>query len=240
VTGKSVVLDDRPLTRKTSQRLCYRNCEMNEPIRKLLVSLFISYLWKICTAAGCQICTRNFFLATPSLVSSRLPTNNEILLGSPSTKDPYHQLSAGWWRKPRLHRSVMLYERDSNIFMYPQSEQNSTILLTLSKFDINGTSFDASIFVANVTDTRDNNESPMSLAMISSIGFYKRIISPLLPPACRFVPTCSSYGVQAIQEFGPTKGCVLIAWRILRCSPLGGKGYDPPKWPPVSYTYSSY
>ena len=45
---------------------------------------------------------------------------------------------------------------------------------------------------------------------------------------------------KAIQEFGTTRGCVLIAWRLLRCSPVGGKGYDPPKWPPVSYTYSSY
>jgi uncharacterized protein len=78
----------------------------------------------------------------------------------------------------------------------------------------------------NSTDTEtDSQENTMSVAMIATIGVYKKIISPLLPPACRFVPTCSSYGVQAIQEFGPTKGCILIAWRLLRCSPLGGKGY---------------
>lgn len=47
--------------------------------------------------------------------------------------------------------------------------------------------------------------------------------------ACRFLPTCSQYGVQAIEEFGPQKGVILTAWRILRCSPLGGKGYDPPR-----------
>jgi uncharacterized protein len=81
---------------------------------------------------------------------------------------------------------------------------------------------------------------PMSALMVGAIGFYKGWISPLLPPACRFVPTCSQYGVQAIQDFGPGKGSILIAWRLLRCSPIGGKGYDPPKWPPVSYTYSSY
>lgn len=57
-----------------------------------------------------------------------------------------------------------------------------------------------------------------------SIGFYKNFISPLLPPACRFLPTCSQYGVQAIEEFGPTKGAILTAWRLLRCSPFGGKG----------------
>ena len=81
---------------------------------------------------------------------------------------------------------------------------------------------------------------PASAVMIVSIGFYKKVISPLLPPACRFVPTCSMYGVQAIEQYGPTKGCILIAWRLLRCSPIGGKGYDPPKWPPVPYQYSSY
>jgi uncharacterized protein len=80
----------------------------------------------------------------------------------------------------------------------------------------------------------------VSSSMIAAIGFYKQIISPLLPPACRFVPTCSQYGVQAIEEFGPTIGILLIAWRLLRCSPIGGKGYDPPKWPPVPYRYSSY
>lgn len=86
-----------------------------------------------------------------------------------------------------------------------------------------------------------DEESPiLSSAAIGALRFYKGFISPLLPPACRFVPTCSQYGVQAIQEFGTMQGCVLIAWRLLRCSPLGGKGYDPPKWPPVPYTYSSY
>ena len=89
-------------------------------------------------------------------------------------------------------------------------------------------------------EKEQQQQQPMSDLMVGAIGFYKGWISPLLPPACRFVPTCSQYGVQAIQEFGPTKGSVLIAWRLLRCSPIGGKGYDPPKWPPVSYTYSSY
>ncbi|CAB9509442.1 membrane protein insertion efficiency factor [Seminavis robusta] len=82
--------------------------------------------------------------------------------------------------------------------------------------------------------------APVSDSMISALGFYKSFISPLLPPACRFVPTCSQYGVQAIKEFGPGKGAVLISWRLLRCSPFGGKGFDPPQWPPVSYTYGSW
>jgi len=86
----------------------------------------------------------------------------------------------------------------------------------------------------------DEEKSVTSTAMIATIGIYKNFISPLLPPACRFVPTCSQYGVQAIKEYGPGKGVILTSWRLLRCSPFGGKGYDPPKWPPVSYTYSSY
>jgi putative membrane protein insertion efficiency factor len=64
----------------------------------------------------------------------------------------------------------------------------------------------------------------MSQSMIMAIGFYKQFISPLLPPACRFLPTCSQYGVQAIKEFGPSKGVILTAWRLARCSPFGGRG----------------
>lgn len=89
-------------------------------------------------------------------------------------------------------------------------------------------------------DAVESEENNMSGAMIATIGVYKNFISPMLPPACRFLPTCSQYGVQAITEFGPSKGALLTAWRLLRCSPFGGKGYDPPKWPPVFYTYGSY
>mmetsp|Transcript_21314 Transcript_21314/g.27528 ORF Transcript_21314/g.27528 Transcript_21314/m.27528 type:complete len:211 (+) Transcript_21314:68-700(+) len=92
----------------------------------------------------------------------------------------------------------------------------------------------------SISADKSSADEAMSTAMVASLGFYKQIISPLLPPACRFVPTCSQYGVQAIQDFGPSKGAILIAWRLLRCSPIGGKGYDPPRWPPVSYTHSSY
>mmetsp|Transcript_14898 Transcript_14898/g.35825 ORF Transcript_14898/g.35825 Transcript_14898/m.35825 type:complete len:232 (-) Transcript_14898:25-720(-) len=86
----------------------------------------------------------------------------------------------------------------------------------------------------------EGEEEVMSGSMIMAIGFYKQWISPLLPPACRFLPTCSQYGAQAIKEFGPSKGLILTAWRLARCTPLGGRGYDPPRWPPVSYTHGSY
>lgn len=56
---------------------------------------------------------------------------------------------------------------------------------------------------------------------------YRKFVSPLFPPNCRFVPTCSEYAFQAISRFGLIKGCYLAAKRIVRCHPWGGHGYDP-------------
>lgn len=63
--------------------------------------------------------------------------------------------------------------------------------------------------------------------LIILIRFYQRFISPLTPPACRFVPSCSQYTVEAIQKHGPMKGLWLAIKRICRCNPWGGSGYDP-------------
>jgi uncharacterized protein len=59
------------------------------------------------------------------------------------------------------------------------------------------------------------------------IRFYQGAISPLLPAACRYTPTCSHYAAQALQKHGLIKGGWLAAKRILSCNPWGGKGYDP-------------
>lgn len=59
------------------------------------------------------------------------------------------------------------------------------------------------------------------------IKFYRRFISPLFPPSCRFYPSCSAYGLEAIQLHGPFRGTYLTAYRILRCNPWGGQGFDP-------------
>ena len=56
---------------------------------------------------------------------------------------------------------------------------------------------------------------------------YQRAISPLLPPSCRFVPSCSDYGYQAIEKYGIIRGGAMTAWRILRCNPFNKGGYDP-------------
>ena len=56
---------------------------------------------------------------------------------------------------------------------------------------------------------------------------YKRFISPMLPHACRFVPTCSEYAMEAIERQGVVRGSVLAAGRLLRCHPFARAGYDP-------------
>lgn len=63
--------------------------------------------------------------------------------------------------------------------------------------------------------------------LIQPIRFYQKYISPLKPPTCRFTPTCSQYAIEAIRKHGPFKGFILAVWRILRCNPWGGSGYDP-------------
>jgi uncharacterized protein len=67
----------------------------------------------------------------------------------------------------------------------------------------------------------------MKTVALAIIRFYQRFISPLLPPSCRFTPTCSHYGYEAIQEYGFIKGGWLAIKRIGRCHPFNPGGYDP-------------
>ncbi|MBN1570008.1 MAG: membrane protein insertion efficiency factor YidD [Acidobacteria bacterium] len=67
----------------------------------------------------------------------------------------------------------------------------------------------------------------MKACMLHLLRFYKRFISPLLPPACRFEPTCSVYMYQAIQKKGLLRGVILGIKRLLRCHPFNSGGYDP-------------
>ncbi len=59
------------------------------------------------------------------------------------------------------------------------------------------------------------------------IKLYKLVVSPLLPPACRFLPTCSDYAVEAVEKHGALKGSYLALRRMLKCHPLREGGYDP-------------
>ena len=56
---------------------------------------------------------------------------------------------------------------------------------------------------------------------------YKRFISPMLPLACRYQPTCSEYAMEAVERYGALRGLWMASRRVLRCHPLGGSGYDP-------------
>ena len=67
----------------------------------------------------------------------------------------------------------------------------------------------------------------MKRIVIWLIKCYQRGISPLKPPCCRFVPTCSQYAVEAVQRFGVIKGGFLSLRRIMKCHPLHEGGYDP-------------
>lgn len=62
---------------------------------------------------------------------------------------------------------------------------------------------------------------------IAPIRLYQRLISPALPRRCKYEPTCSHYGAQAVREYGILRGLILAGWRLLRCNPWSYGGYDP-------------
>jgi putative membrane protein insertion efficiency factor len=67
----------------------------------------------------------------------------------------------------------------------------------------------------------------MKMILIGLVKVYQGAMSPYLPGACRYTPTCSQYAIEAIQKHGPLKGGWLGLKRISRCHPWGGHGYDP-------------
>ena len=67
----------------------------------------------------------------------------------------------------------------------------------------------------------------MKRILIGLIRFYQKAISPMRPPCCRFIPTCSQYALEAVEKYGAVKGSFLAAKRILRCNPFHKGGYDP-------------
>lgn len=69
--------------------------------------------------------------------------------------------------------------------------------------------------------------APVRWVLIGLVWLYRLTVSPLLPPTCRFHPSCSAYGLQALKVHGAAKGSVLAAWRVLRCNPWNLGGLDP-------------
>ena len=67
----------------------------------------------------------------------------------------------------------------------------------------------------------------VSKFLIGLIRLYQVTLSPLIGRSCRYTPTCSNYGIEAIQKHGPFKGTWLTIKRVLSCNPWGGSGYDP-------------
>ena len=67
----------------------------------------------------------------------------------------------------------------------------------------------------------------MKKIMIFSIKFYQKYISPMKSTKCPYIPSCSQYGLEAVEKYGAIKGGLLAVWRILRCNPFSKGGYDP-------------
>jgi putative membrane protein insertion efficiency factor len=66
------------------------------------------------------------------------------------------------------------------------------------------------------------------LAVVTTpVRLYQRLISPAIPARCKYYPSCSSYAISALRQYGIARGTVLAAWRLLRCNPFSHGGYDP-------------
>ena len=85
----------------------------------------------------------------------------------------------------------------------------------------------------------DDDPEGLSGTAVAALRWYKREISPLFPPGCRYIPTCSEYAIQSFKQFSVPQASALTAWRLVRCNPLHlkglGCGVDEPCWPPPAY-----
>lgn len=68
----------------------------------------------------------------------------------------------------------------------------------------------------------------LACLLIAAVRCYQVVVRPILPPLCRFKPSCSEYMIEAIEKYGPVRGTGKGLWRICRCHPWNVGGYDPP------------
>ena len=86
-------------------------------------------------------------------------------------------------------------------------------------------------------ETRGAGARLAAAALVGAIRGYRWLLSPVLGPRCRYLPTCSAYALEAIERHGAWRGLRLATARVLRCHPWGGSGYDPvPEGPPPART----
>jgi putative membrane protein insertion efficiency factor len=84
----------------------------------------------------------------------------------------------------------------------------------------------AHVRVGAPTCPAERQLGPRSL-MLTLLRMYKRWISPVLPPSCRYVPTCSEYAMEAVERYGALRGGLMATWRLLRCHPFAKGGLNP-------------
>ncbi|URE15792.1 hypothetical protein MUK42_11229 [Musa troglodytarum] len=129
-------------------------------------------------------------------------------------------------RLPSPHRSVMISPSQSWIPSLHISVLQTRPCSRVRSSPANGTEEDPKRKAPQDEEVK-NLGVRVALSMLK---FYKREISPLMLSSCRFVPTCSEYSMVAYKKYGVVKGTILTAWRLCRCNPLGGTGFDPPRW----------
>jgi putative membrane protein insertion efficiency factor len=91
---------------------------------------------------------------------------------------------------------------------------------------------DHGVDVSRETDTTDARRAGFlrrvgTAIVLAPLRLYRRFISPLSGPRCRYYPTCSTYAEQAVRELGPVRGTILALWRVARCNPFSSGGLDP-------------
>ena len=72
----------------------------------------------------------------------------------------------------------------------------------------------------------DSLRALLAEVVLAPIHLYRRLISPLLPPRCKYYPSCSAYAVESVRELGVVRGTILAAWRVVRCNPWSLGGVD--------------